>query len=65
MNSLVFSADGKILYAAGGELLSGHSLKHVVAAFAAWPVIHAVALRVRGQNPSARGAAPLAFGRRA
>ena len=35
---------------AGGELLSGHSLKHVVAAFAAWPVIAALAVPHRPQN---------------
>lgn len=38
-----------------GQLLSGHSLKHLVAAAAAWPVIRAV--RQLGQNP-ADGAGP-------
>lgn len=33
-----------------GQLVSGHSLKHLVAAFAAWPVISA--LRSLGQNAS-------------
>jgi hypothetical protein len=36
------------VYAATGELVSGHSLKHLVAVFAAWPVIRA--LRGLGQN---------------
>ena len=38
------------IFAATGELLSGHTLKHVVAAFAAWPVIAAVAARTERQN---------------
>ncbi len=36
------------IYQATGEIISGHSLKHLVAAFAAWPVISA--LRALGQN---------------
>ncbi len=36
------------IFQATGELISGHSLKHLVAAFAAWPVISA--LRALGQN---------------
>jgi len=36
------------VYAYLGQLVSGHSLKHLVAAFAAWPVISA--LRALGQN---------------
>ncbi len=36
------------IYQATGELISGHSLKHLVAAFAAWPVIRA--LHLLGQN---------------
>ncbi len=36
------------IYQATGEIISGHSLKHLVAAFAAWPVISA--LRTLGQN---------------
>jgi len=36
------------VFAATGQLVSGHSLKHLVAAFAAWPVISA--LRALGQN---------------
>lgn len=38
------------LFDATGQFLAGHSLKHVVAAFAAWPVI--AALRALGQNAS-------------
>lgn len=54
-----------LVYAATGELLSGHSLKHVVAALAAWPVLHALAARTRGQNAAESGATPLALARRA
>jgi hypothetical protein len=36
------------LYSASGHWLSGHTLKHLVAALAAWPVISA--LRTLGQN---------------
>lgn len=36
------------IYQATGEVVSGHSLKHLVAAFAAWPVISA--LHALGQN---------------
>lgn len=38
------------LFAASSELISGHSLKHLVGAFAAWPVISA--LHLLGQNAS-------------
>ncbi|MEK9804090.1 MAG: hypothetical protein VW475_11865 [Curvibacter sp.] len=37
-----------VIYEATGQLISGHSLKHLVAAFAAWPVIRA--LKALGQN---------------
>ena len=37
-----------VIYEATVQLISGHSLKHLVAAFAAWPVIGA--LRALGQN---------------
>lgn len=40
------------VFAATGQLVSGHSLKHLVAAFAAWPVISA--LRALGQNATQR-----------
>jgi len=36
------------VYAATGEFVSGHTLKHGVAACAAWPVLSA--LRTLGQN---------------
>jgi hypothetical protein len=61
----LFEVNDHALYAAGGELLSGHSLKHLAAALAACPVIHAVVLRVRGQNAPTSDAAPLALARRA
>jgi hypothetical protein len=39
------------IYRMTGELVSGHTLKHVVAAVAAWPVVAAVwALHRKGQN---------------
>lgn len=38
------------IFEASGELLSGHTLKHVLAAAAAWPVIAAVNGPVRRQN---------------
>lgn len=41
----LFEVNDHALHAATGELLSGHTVKHVVAAFAAWPVIAAVAAR--------------------
>lgn len=60
----LFEANDHVLFAASGELLSGHSLKHVVAALAALPILHAVAARVRGQNVPTSHAAPLALARR-
>lgn len=41
----LFEVNDHALHAATGELLSGHTVKHVVAAFAARPVIAAVAAR--------------------
>jgi hypothetical protein len=61
----LFESNDQIVYAAFGELLSGHSLKHVVAALAAWPILHALAVRARGQNVSQMEFAPLAPARRA
>ena len=61
----LFESNDHALFAAGGELLSGHSLKHLVAAFAAWPVIHAAATLGLGQNDPAKQAAPLVLARRA
>ncbi len=46
----LFEANDHGIHEATGQLLSGHTLKHVAAAFAAWPVISAVAARVRLQN---------------
>lgn len=46
-----FELGDHTVHQASGELLSGHTLKHVVAAFAAWPVIAALAVRRRPQNP--------------
>ena len=39
-----------VIFEATGQLVSGHSLKHLVAALAAWPVIRA--LHALGQNAS-------------
>jgi len=38
------------VFRATGELLSGHTLKHLVAAFAAWPVIAALSALAQRQN---------------
>ena len=38
------------IWLASGELFSGHTLKHLVAAFAAWPVIAALPVAGRRQN---------------
>lgn len=46
----LFEASDYLVYAASGELFSGHTIKHVVAACAAWPVIAAVAGRAGPQN---------------
>lgn len=46
----LFEANDHAILAATGELFSGHTLKHVAAAFAAWPVIAALAQRARRQN---------------
>jgi hypothetical protein len=61
----LFESNDQLVYATFGELLSGHSLKHVVAALAAWPVLHALAERARGQNDSLIEFAPLPPARRA
>lgn len=44
------------ILAATGELFSGHTLKHLVAAFAAWPVIAALAAHGQRQNGRATAA---------
>jgi hypothetical protein len=46
----VLELEDQAVYELGAQLVSGHSLKHVVAAFAAWPVISA--LLVLRQNPA-------------
>lgn len=46
----LFEANDHAILAASGELLSGHTLKHVVAAFAAAPVLAALAAQARRQN---------------
>ena len=38
----LFEMADEAVYAATSQLVSGHSLKHVVASFAAWPVVFAV-----------------------
>lgn len=53
----VFEVYDHAVLDATGQLLSGHTLKHVVAAFAAWPVISALAAQRRRQN-GLRQAAP-------
>ncbi|HYE38310.1 MAG TPA: hypothetical protein VEB23_00160 [Ramlibacter sp.] len=47
----VFELGDHAVFGATGELLSGHTLKHGIAAFAAWPVIAALAAHGRPQNP--------------
>jgi hypothetical protein len=46
----LFESQDHGIYEATGQLLAGHTLKHVAAAFAAWPVISAVAARMQRQN---------------
>lgn len=46
----LFEMNDHFIFEASGELLSGHTLKHVVAAAAAWPVIAAVATLTQRQN---------------
>jgi hypothetical protein len=54
----LFEANDHSIYAATGQLFSGHTLKHLTAAFAAWPVIAAVAARARRQNGPKAAAQP-------
>jgi hypothetical protein len=61
----LFEVNDHALYEATGQLLSGHTLKHMVAALAAVPVIAAVAAQVHRQNGPAPVAASLARARRA
>lgn len=53
------------VFEATGQLFSGHTLKHIVAALAAGPVIAALAALPRSQDGSPRAARPLAGARRA
>jgi hypothetical protein len=46
------------IFAATGELLSGHTMKHLLAAFAAWPVIAAVAARLPRENAGGPASGP-------
>lgn len=52
-----FEMNDATIFAATGELLSGHTLKHLAAAFAAVPVIAGVAALSGGQNPPKQEAA--------
>ena len=47
---LLESADAWIFHITG-ELVSGHSLKHLIAALAAWPVLHAMRQNARARGP--------------
>lgn len=46
----LFEMADHVVYVATGELFSGHTLKHVVAALAAWPVLAAIVRRAARQN---------------
>jgi hypothetical protein len=46
----LFEINDHRLFEASGQLLSGHTLKHLVAACAAWPVIAALTARSQQQN---------------
>lgn len=48
----LFEIGDHAVYAATGELFSGHTAKHLIAACAAWPIIAEVARRARPQNAS-------------
>jgi hypothetical protein len=52
----VFELGDATIFHATGEGISGHSLKHLVAALAAWPVIHAV--RQNAATPAPAKKAP-------
>jgi len=58
-----FELNDHAVFAASGQLLSGHTLKHVVAALATLPVLAAVAAPGRRQNGPASDPLPLADGR--
>jgi hypothetical protein len=52
----LFEMADEAVYAATSHFISGHSLKHVVASFAAWPVVAALAMhhKSRAESGSAR-----------
>jgi hypothetical protein len=56
----LFELADHVVYAATGELLSGHTIKHVAAALAAWPVLAAIAQRADRQNGRHTSAAHVA-----
>ncbi|HEX7888868.1 MAG TPA: hypothetical protein VF522_05850 [Ramlibacter sp.] len=56
----LFEVADHVVHAATGELFSGHTAKHVVAALAAWPVLSAVAQRAARQNGRHTSAAHVA-----
>lgn len=56
----LFEVADHVVYAATGELFSGHTMKHLVAALAAWPVIAAIAQRAARQNGRHTSAAHVA-----
>ena len=49
----LFEMADEAVYAATSQLISGHSLKHVVASFAAWPVVAALANHHKSRAESA------------
>lgn len=59
----LFEANDQAIFEATGQLFSGHTLKHIVAALAAWPVIAAVAALSRRQNGPSHAAGPMARAR--
>lgn len=56
----LFEVADHVVYEATGQLFSGHTAKHVVAALAAWPVLSAVAWRAARQNGPHTSAAHVA-----
>lgn len=53
----LFEAGDHLVFQASGQLLSGHTVKHLVAAFAAWPVLTAIAALRPVQNATTSAAA--------
>lgn len=48
----LFELADEAVYAATSQFISGHSLKHVVASFAAWPVVAALAMHHKSRAES-------------